>query len=369
MKKLGLILALALLLLPMAALAETSFNGTVIATETVAVSAPFGGITRDIALKEGDLVAIGDAVATICTTNIYAPQAGTVSGVFGQEGDGAESIGERYGAVLYIEPTNRYTVNASTEKSYNSSENKFIHVGETVYLSCAQDGTHVGQAIVTKMDITKTEETGVTSYSLEVTSGEFYMGETVNIFRSRKFDPETRIGRGIITQNAPIAVKGTGSILKMHVKPGDVVERGELLFETVDGVLDGLFAMDNHIVSDVEGVVAKVEITTGGTVAKGANMITVYPKSSFRLQIDVSEMDLVEIAEGDKVFIEFDYDPDGSQRCEGTVESISHVSSSESGSAEYKANVVFEPSDNVRLGMSAVAYVSTGDSPEDETAE
>ena len=64
------------------------------------------------------------------TTNVYAPQGGTVSGVFALEGDGAEAIGQRYGAVLYIEPTNRYIVAASTEKAYNNSENKFISVAK-----------------------------------------------------------------------------------------------------------------------------------------------------------------------------------------------------------------------------------------------
>lgn len=367
MKKMAFWFAIALaLLVPVCGLAEVSFSGTVVAVETVAVSAPFGGMTRDIALKEGDLVAVGDSVATIMTTNVYAPQGGTVSGVFALEGDGAEAIGQRYGAVLYIEPTNRYIVSASTEKAYNNSENKFISVGEVVYLACTKDGSHTGRAVVTKVDASNAASTGNSSYMLEVTAGEFYMGEEVNIYRGADHDAKTRIGRGTVTQNTPIAVTGTGSVLKMHVQPGDVVERGEVLFETVEGVLDGLYAMDNRIVSDVEGVVAKVEMSTGGSVSKGANMITVYPKHAFRLEVAVSEMDLTEIAEGDRVFIEFDYDADGEARCEGIVESISHVSRAESGAAEYSAYIVFEPADDVRLGMSAIAYVGEF---EEETEE
>ena len=52
------------------------------------------------------------------------------------------------------------------------------------------------------------------------------------------------------------AVKGSGSILKMHVKNGDSVERGELLFETVDGALDGMYSPGSQVVSDVSGIVA-----------------------------------------------------------------------------------------------------------------
>ncbi len=363
MKKLALLLVAALFLCT-SAFADTMFSGNVVAIETAAVSAPFGGMTRDIALKKGDLVAIGDPIATIYTTKIYAPQEGTVSGVFGQPGDGAESIGTRYGAVIYIEPVNRYTVSATTDKAYNSSENRFISVGETVYLSCSKDGTHVGRAVVTKVDTSSAASTGNSSYQLEVTAGEFYMGEEVGIFRAEDYDAKSRIGRGIVTQNAAIPVTGAGSILKMHVQPGDRVERGEILFETVEGVLDGLYAMDNTIVSDVEGVVATVDVTTGGAVGKGANMITVYPKSAFRLEVSVSEMDLVDIAEGDTVEIEFDFDADGASRCEGVVESISHVSNAETGSAEYSAYITFTPDENVRLGMSAIAYVLDAEAEE-----
>ena len=366
MKRMITILALALvcaLAMPALAQASISFDGKVVAGETVAVAAPFGGPTRDIAMRKGDLVHVGDPIATIETTLVYAPEAGTVSGVFGQEGDGAETIGSRYGAVVYINPVNRYKVSASTEKAHNSSQTKFISVGERVYLSCTQDGTHTGTAIITKVE--PDAESGNSKYELEVTSGEFYMGETVGIFRTADYEPESRIGRGVVAQNTAIAVTGQGSILKMHVQPGDSVERGELLFETVEGVLDGLYAMDNHIVSDVAGVVASVEVTTGGSVSKGGSMITVYPMDSFQLEIDVSERDLNDIHEGDAVYIEFDWDVDGSARCQGKVESISHVSNSESGAAQYSAYISFEADENVRLGMSAMAYlIDEGDLPE-----
>ncbi len=358
MKRFITILALALvciLAMPCLAQASISFDGKVVAGETVAVAAPFGGPTRDIALRKGDLVRVGDAIATIETTLVYAPEAGTVSGVFGQEGDGAESIGTRYGAVVYINPVNRYKISASTEKAHNSSQTKFISVGESVYLSCTQDGTHTGTAVVTKVE--PDAESGNSKYELEVTGGEFYMGETVGIYRRSDYVAESRIGRGVVAQNTAIAVSATGSILKMHVHPGDEVERGELLFETVEGVLDGLFAMDNHIVSNVAGVVASVEVTTGGSVAKGGSMITVYPLDSFQLEVNVSERDLNDIHEGDAVYIEFDWDVDGSSRCQGKVESISHVSSAESGAAQYSAYISFEADENVRLGMSAMAYL------------
>lgn len=355
---------MAALLLGCAAQAEISFEGSVVASETTPVLAPFGGMVDRIRLRVGDRIEIGDDVASIATTKVYAAADGTVSGVFAREGDDAESIAERYGALIYIEPTNRYIISASTEKAYNSSATKYVHIGERVYLSCTKDGSHTGVAIVTS--VSDVDEAGNTPYKLEVVGGSFYMGETVGIFRDSGYDAKTRIGRGTIQQNAAVAVKGTGSVLKLHVQEGDSVERGELLFETVEGTLDGLYAMDNSILSGVAGVVATVDVAPGGAVSKGAKLISVYPDGSLQIEILVSEMDLRELHEGDRVEIEFDWDAEGIRRTTGVVEAISHVNvtpaegAAASSSAEYSAYISFDAAEDVRLGMSVIVYLNAG---------
>lgn len=352
------------------ALAETSFTGKVIPEDTVAVTAPFGGSIEHMYLREGDVVRKGDKVATISTTPVYATIEGTVSGVFALPGDSAESVGTRYGAVMYIEPTNRFVINASTEKAYNSSETKMIHIGEKVYLSCTQDGTHQGTAIVTA--VKDTDESGSTPYTLEVTGGDFYISETVGIYRSESHEAATRIGRGTVAQNKAVGITATGSVLRLHVQEGETVERGELLFETVDGTLDGLYAVDNTILSAVDGVVATADAKVGTAVAKDANLITVYPDNAFEIEIEVSEYDLTEIHEGDKVVIEFDWDADGLKKYVGEVVTISKVNketTDKSSEALYSAYIRFEPDEQVRLGMSVmVRVVDEEDLPEDETA-
>ena len=366
-----MMLALAMAGMCVPALGEISFEGSVVASEKVAVQAPFGGLIDKVYLRPGDLVEIGDAVATIGTTRVYASVDGTVCGVFGQPGDSAEGITTRYGGVVYIEPTNRFVASASTEKAYNSSETKYIRVGEKVYLSCTQDGSHTGTAVVTS--VKEADESGNTPYALEITGGEFYMGETVGIFRSKDFASSTRIGRGVIAQNAAVAVTGTGSILRMHVTDGEKVERGQLLFETVEGTLDGLYAVDNNIVSDVAGVVATVDAAVGAAAAKGGNLVTVYPQDAFQIQVSVSELDLPDIAEGDKVYIEFEWDNEEIRRYEGTVRSISHLSATGADGApaanvEYAAYIDFVPDDSVRLGMSVIVYVDNGEAPDEDSA-
>ena len=379
----GLLVALALLT-GVPSLAQVTFQGTVVSSKTIAVNAPFGGIVDEIELRKGDPIQVGGPVATIRTTKVFAEMDGTVSGIFAREGDQTEGITERYGAVMYIEPVNRYVVSATTEKAYNSSETRYIHIGERVHLACTKDGTHVGTAVVTSVggetsgdsssgeSSSSSSTASYTTYKLEVTSGDFYMGETVGIYRDSDHSSESRIGRGTIKQNAAVAVKGTGSVLKMHVQVGDRVERGEVLFETVEGVLDGLYAMDNVIYSPLNGIVATVDAVQGSAVEKNGKLISIYPEEALQVAIKVSELDLREIHEGDKVSIEFEWDLDGTRQVPGVVSSISRVGEEQtdkSSDAQYTAYIDFNPDDTVRLDMTVSVYTQAGsDEPDPEEA-
>ena len=377
----GLFVALALLV-GVPSLAQVTFQGNVVSSKTIAVNAPFGGIVDEIELRKGDPIQVGGPVATIRTTKVFAEMDGTVSGIFAREGDQTEGITERYGAVMYIEPVNRYVVSATTEKAYNSSETRYIHIGERVHLACTKDGTHVGTAVVTNVggessgdsnsgDSNSSSSASYTNYKLEVTSGDFYMGETVGIYRDSDHSAESRIGRGTIKQNAAVGVKGTGSVLKMHVQVGDRVERGEVLFETVEGVLDGLYAMDNIIYSPLNGIVASVDAVQGSAVEKNGKLISIYPEEALQIAINVSELDLREIHEGDKVSIEFEWDLDGTRQILGVVSSISRVAEEQTdknSDAQYTAYIDFTPDDTVRLNMTVTVYTQV-DSGEPDPEE
>jgi multidrug resistance efflux pump len=287
------------------------------------------------------------------TVKVYAPCEGTVSGVFGAEGDSTDGISERYGAVMYVEPLRKYTIDASTEKAYNLSENKFIHIGEEVWLCCTADGTHQGRGIVTGFgdDISK--------YTVEVFAGEFSMGETVGIFRSADYAARSRIGRGTVSATKPVAVKGSGSIIKLHVKSGDYVEKGELLFETVSGDLDGMYSPGSDIISGISGIVAEVSARPGASVEKHGAVITVFPDDTLEVQVPVAESELSMIAVGDNVKIEFTWDIDGETVFDGTVTGISYINSAESGAEPvYTASIAFTPDDTVRMGMTVLVYAN-----------
>ena len=343
--------------------ASLSYNGVVVAGETLPVAALFGGKVAEVMVRTGDLIRKGDEIAQIATTLNYAPLEGTITGIYAAEGDDAGSIGERYGAVLYVEPLGKYTVSATTEKAYNISENRFVHIGETVFLRCVSDGSHQGRGVV------KGYGDDTSKYNVEVIAGEFCIQETVAIYRDENYDAKSCIGRGDVAATTPVAVKGSGSILKMHVKNGDSVERGELLFETVDGALDGMYSPGSQVVSDVSGIVATVDAQPGASVEKGGKILTVYTDESLQVQLPVAEADLSLIQVGQKVRLEFTWDPNQTTVFEGEVVSLSYLNANAAADAStggtstqttdpvYTAIVSFTPDSTVRMGMTVLAYV------------
>lgn len=339
--------------------AQTVLPGEVTARTAQVISAPYGGWVNDVRVRVGDSLHIGDPIATLETTKVYAQAEGTVSGVFASEGDSTEDIEKRYGGLLFIEPINRFTLSCSTEKAYNSSENRYLHIGETVYLSCTKDGSHEGTGVVTAIDAEDDSK-----YTVEVTGGAFYMGETVNVYRDSAYDTKSRIGRGTVGRTPTVAVTGEGSVLRIHVRAGDVVERGELLVETVKGTLDGLFAPDKQVVSPLNGVVASVDAANGTAVEKNGKLVTVYPADCFQIQILLTEEDLNDISVGKEAFIEFNWDHQRKKRFEATVSAISFLSREDaeneavlSQPAQYLAYLDFTPDETVRLGMTVAVYL------------
>ena len=340
-------LVLAMLMLVAAASAETiSLSGTVTARETWEVYAPIGGSVEEVCARVGQQVTADDVLLRLRTNKVYATEDGTVTGVFGQPGDDATTVSGRYGAVMYIEGTDQYTIAASTANAYNATENKYVHVGETVYLASRSSSTHTGSGLITAVS--------GTSFTVEVTSGTFESGESCDVFRSAGMETTSRIGRGTTARINPVAVTGSGSIVSFAVKNGDQVKRGQLLFETLDGAFDGLYMSGTDIYAGVDGVVASISASAGGSVQKDSVTAVIYPAGAMQLEASVSEGDLSLIQVGDPVEIEMNWDPDAGSTLKGTVRMISAVAESGDDSVSYTVYVDFTPDSTTRYGMSAV---------------
>ena len=75
--------------------AETLFEGVVTSSGATPVLAAFGAAVDQMNVSPGDRVEKGQTVAQLRTTRVYAPCEGTVSGVFGAEGDLTDGVNER----------------------------------------------------------------------------------------------------------------------------------------------------------------------------------------------------------------------------------------------------------------------------------
>ncbi|MDD3213208.1 MAG: HlyD family efflux transporter periplasmic adaptor subunit [Eubacteriales bacterium] len=350
-KLIALVLSI-LLLVPALASAEEEFEGNVVAGDTIPVLAPYGGTIQSISLREGALISVGDAVATLQTTKVLAPEDGTVRGIFNEEGDSLNNT-----TVLYVAPVSKYTISCTIDKAYDAIENKYVRIGETVYIRNKRDGTYKAVGIVTSVDGTK--------YTVQTTAGELYMEDTVYIYRDEDYTTESRIGSGTVGRTPELAIAGTGSLLKLYVEDGEEVERGQLLFETVEGTLDALGEYSDTIQFDVSGVIDEIKATAGQKVAKGDVLLTVYQQDSYQIEFSIDEDLLNVVNVGDTMNIVFNWKEDSGEAVQGTVTGISYVSeasSTQSGDTtattttsstpKYTGYIAFQADDSVRLGMS-----------------
>ena len=363
LKKWTAVLAAAVMLLVLGtAGAETlSLSGTVEAGASVPVWAPIGGTVESVNVEEGMRVSAGDVLYTYKTEKIYAEEDGTVTGVFAQPGDDAESVTERWGACLYIEGTTRFTVSASLSKAYSDVETNFVHVGETVYLQDRTNSSRGGEGIITAVS--------GSSYTVTVTSGTFIADDQVYIYRDAEFSDSQRIGRGSVSRVSPVAVTGSGAVVSVAVKDGDQVKRGDLLMETLTGTFDAYEMTGTEVKAAEEGVVMSVSASAGNSLNKGDAALQIVPASSVRVEAKVSADERKMIKAGDSAAIELETDE--SKTYTGTVRYVSEVPEEGEDEVTYKVVIDFTPDTDAVLGMNVVVTFGAEDKaePAEETQE
>jgi len=329
------------------ALAAGEFEGTVVAGETVSVFAPYGGVISRMALRQGELLQVGDEAARIKTTRVLATEEGTVRGVFAKEGDSAAQT------VLYLAPVSKYTLSCSIDNAYDKAETKYVAIGEKVYIKCTQDGSHKAEGIITAVS--------GSNYTVQATAGELYMEETVYLYRTPDYKSSHRVGSGTVNRTEAIPVTGSGSLLKLHVQDGEEVERGQLLFETVEGDIDALVSTDSIIRSTVSGVVAEVNMAAGQHVNKNDVLFTMHQAQNYQIRFSIPEEELNSVNPGDKAKLYFNWNEDKSEPFDGTVTEVSYVSEETDGEVAYSGYISFTPDETVRLGMNVSVIVEDVD--------
>lgn len=343
MKKLLSILMVTAMLIPGMALGGESFDGVVIAGDAVPVTAPYGGVVEKILVKQGQLTEAGEELAVLETTRVIATEDGTIRGVFAQEGDDAS------GTVMYLAPVSKYTVKASIAKASSTAETKYVTIGEKVHIRCTKDGTHVARGVITAVS--------GSDYTVQTSAGELYMEETVYIYRTADYDDDNCIGSGTVSRTDAVAVKGSGSILRMHVEDGESVERGQLLFETVEGVIGQDVLSDAAVRTAMGGVVAEIKLKAGQKVSQGDVMLTLYERGDYQIRFSIPEDMLSAVKAGDQVTLYFNWNEDKTEPCQGTVTEVSYIGTGSGSETTYDGYVAFTADETVRLGMNVTVVL------------
>ena len=338
-KKLLSFAALLLLLTLSAACAlGATANAVIVAPQTAKITAPFSGTLLPFDLTAGDEVAAGDTLFTMDTVPVYATQSGTVSAVFAKAGDDASGVIAHYGSLAVIEPTRALYVAADNSQAYDDDENRYLHAGETLYLKC---GSEKGTGLVTSVS--------GNAYTVEILTGSFDVGDTVRCYRESGTPSDSETGRGRVTRYPDISVAAEGRIAAVHVKAGDTVSVGDLLFEVIDG--QSAKGAPLSLTAPVSGAVTALSTASGAQVYRGQLLCEIADLTQLELSAEVDELDLSAISVGSA--LTFTLDAYAGETFSGMVTEIRPIGITRQNATYYDVRITLPAGKTLLPGMNA----------------
>ena len=316
--------AAALTLTASCALAATA-DAKIVAPNTEKITAPFAGTLLPFDAELGDSVSAGETLFTLDTVPVYAAQAGTVSAVFAKVGDDASGVAAHYGALAVVEPKNALYIDASTEQAYDDADNRYIHAGESLYLKM---GNTKGTGVVTGVSGKK--------YTVEILTGDYDVNDTVRCFRESTTPSDS------------------GRIAAVHVKPGDTVEVGDLLFELVDA--QSAKNASRSVAADASGVITLMNTVSGAQVYRGQLLCEVADMSTLELSAEVDELDLNSVAVGDT--LTYTLDAFEGETFVGTVTKIYAVGTKKQNATYFDVRITLPSGKALLPGMNGTVTIN-----------
>lgn len=267
MKKTLLILTAALCLLTAAACADT-WPGSVVAADTVTAVSPADGTAEGLSLTVGQAVAEGEFLGSVRAEKVFSPVAGTVAAIHSEIGDQVD------GTVLEIDPVSRYSVTCTVENVARTPETALIHMGETVWMKCTADGSHMARGRVVAIS--------GAAFTVEATAGELYVGEAVSVYRDEAFTADRRVGKGTVTAQDTVKVTGKGVLLGLRFAVGDRVDKGQWLFSLAG-------SEDTFITAPAAGVVIAVSASEGSALRENGSVAEIATATALRITVAADE--------------------------------------------------------------------------------
>ena len=373
------------------AMEETVYGtGTTSARNQTNVLAGADGTLTDLRVSVGDEVKAGDILAVLTNadlddeitdlefglwelddtildtgvgskvTTVEAPAAGRVMAVYAGVGDDALAVFRREGALAIISTDGRMKVELSevAASAGVALNDKLIVTGE--------DFTAEG----TVVDLTRQG----TALTLTIQDDSLPMGETVTVAT----EDGVVLGTGELAVNKPMAVSSYGGTIEsVHTEVGKSVKRGDTLFKLKDSpitlTLENLRLQreaanksleeakeqrENLIViAPCDGIIATLDVSEGDEITNGTLIGSILEGEDMNLTIAVDELDVVEVAVGQKVKITVDALSDAEM--DGEVYKIAPVGSNSGGVTTYDVELTFDAAGSgVRSGMNATGEIT-----------
>ena len=339
----SLALAAALLAAGTACAQEGALDGEIRAGRTRSITAPYGGTVGDFTASAGDELRAGETLFALDAAGVYADYDGTVTAVFVQPGDSAQTAQDYYGALLYIERDVLYTGACTTSGAASDNDNKLIHPGERIYVRSSNDNSRKGEGRVLGVE--------GKSYTIEVTvSNDLRVGESVKVYREHDYDSDSCIGSGKLERLDPVAVTAEGYVLAVDAAEGQRVQRGDRLLRVVADELRSREGGDGTVAAPEDGVLLSVNAQSGVYAAQDEVLATYCPAGAMELVCSVDEDDLAALSEGMEARVELDGAPGKALRA-----TLTRIARTANEQGEYDVTFSLEESDSLRIGMSATA--------------
>lgn len=373
------------------AMEETVYGtGTTSARNQTNVLAGADGTLTDLRVSVGDEVKAGDILAVLTNadlddeitdlefdlwelddtildtgvgskvTAVEAPAAGRVMAIYAGVGDDALAVFRREGALAIISTDGRMKVELS---DVDASAGVALNDKLTV---TGEDFTAEG----TVVDLTRQG----TSLTLTIQDDSLPMGASVAV---ATMDGVT-LGTATLEVNKPMAVSSYGGTIEsVHAEVGKNVKRGETLFKLTDSPItlklenlrlqretanksleEAKEQRENLIViAPCDGTIATLNVSEGDEITNGALIGSILEGEDMNLTIAVDELDVVEVAVGQKVKITVDALSDAEM--DGEVYKIAPVGSNSGGVTTYDVELTFDAAGSgVRSGMNATGEIT-----------
>lgn len=308
---------------------------------------------------------------SIAALTVRAPIGGVISNLYVQEGDSVNN-----GALLAdIVDTSRMEVTLP----FHSADVPGIGVGQQAAVYLEESGDQLAGIVTAKTSgSTVTELGNMVGYVTIEFDNPGVLSEGVSVTAVAGSVACAQAGQASYADSVEVTAGASGTVTGLSLRQGDAAEQGELLFTLENSSLlvssqssalslenaeislaDSYDALnDYNITAPISGTVIQKDYKAGDTLdSNKTSLAVVADMSSLTFTMQIDELDVQELSEGQRVVVTADAVEGKS--FDGVITSIGIIGTSSSGVTTYPVEVVIEEYEGLLPGMNVTAEIIT----------